>query len=118
MTNPIGKYEEIGQAIGRLVDEKQRAYGRSFDKAGEILRILYPDRIRPDQYDDVLAMVRILDKFFRIATNKTALGENPWQDIAGYGLLMNRQLLDVLERIKAKEEKAFFLSPFTDETAA
>lgn len=87
-----GKYEEIGADIGRLVDQKQRAYGRSFDKMDRILRELYPHGIRPEQYRDLLAIVRIGDKFFRIATDKTALGEDPWRDVAGYGLLMNRGL--------------------------
>jgi len=86
----IGKYEEIGAEIGRLVDDKQKAYGRSFDKSGQILRLLYPYGIKTEQYDDLLAMVRIIDKLFRIATNKDALGEDPWRDIAGYALLKNR----------------------------
>jgi hypothetical protein len=86
----IGKYEEIGAAIGSLVDKKQKAYGRSFDRSGQILGILYPNGIKPVQYDDLLAMVRILDKFFRIATDKQAMGESPWTDIAGYALLTNR----------------------------
>ncbi len=84
-----GRYERIGEAIGRLVDKKQAAYGRSFDKAGIVLKQLYPNGITPDQYDDLLAIVRILDKFFRIATDKRAFGENPWGDVAGYSLLMN-----------------------------
>lgn len=88
----LGTYERIGQAIGRLVDEKQRAYGRSFDKSGQILRLLYPYGVKVEQYDDLLGMVRIVDKLFRIATNKGALGEDPWRDIAGYALLMNKNL--------------------------
>lgn len=91
-TPPPGQYETIGADIGRLVDRKQRAYGRSFDKTGEILRILYPHGIKPEQYGDLLAMTRILDKFFRVATNnRDAFGESPWTDVAGYGLLMNRE---------------------------
>lgn len=89
-----GKYEEIGAEIGRLVDKKQKAYGRAFDRVGSILSIIYPSGIRPEQYDDLGAMIRILDKFFRIATQKNAFGENPWQDVAGYGLLKNGDLLD------------------------
>ena len=85
-----GKYEEIGGAIGRLVDKKQRAYGRSFDHCDRILAILYPHGIRPEQYADLLAIVRVIDKLFRVATDKRALGESPWTDIAGYALLMNR----------------------------
>ena len=90
MTMPIGEHEEIGAEIGRLVDKKQKAYGRSFDRSGEILRILYPNGIKVDQYGDVLAIVRIIDKFFRIATDKNALDENPWRDVAGYSILKNR----------------------------
>lgn len=92
-TAPPGHYEEIGGEIGRLVDRKQKAYGRSFDHVGKILAILYPAGIRPEQYDDLGGMIRILDKFFRIATQKRAFGENPWEDVAGYGLLMNRDPL-------------------------
>jgi hypothetical protein len=82
-----GRYEELGQEIGELVDKKNAAYGDSFRKSGNILREMYPQGIKPEQYDDVLAMIRIIDKMFRIATNKDAFGENPWQDIAGYGIL-------------------------------
>ena len=85
------KYEEIGAEIGRLVDKKQVAYGRSFDKSGQILGVLYPRGIEPHQYDDLLAMIRIIDKLFRIATARDAMGESPWTDIAGYALLMNRE---------------------------
>jgi hypothetical protein len=49
---------------------------------------LYPDGVKPEQYIDLLVTVRIVDKLFRIANKKDAFGENPWQDIAGYGLLM------------------------------
>jgi hypothetical protein len=93
-TMPPGKYEEVAAEIGRLVDRKQKAYGRSFDLAGQILAILYPHGIRPEQYDDLGSIIRILDKFFRIATSKHAFGEDPWQDVAGYAILMNRDLLE------------------------
>ena len=82
-----GKYEAMGGELGSLVDEKQKAYGDSFGKSGNMMRILYPEGIMPTQLDDALAMVRVLDKLFRIATNKDAFGENPWKDIAGYALL-------------------------------
>ena len=80
-------YEKLGQEIGKLVDEKQKAYGDSFGKSGALLCILYPDGVQPDQYKDMLAVVRIVDKLFRIATDKDAFEENPYRDIAGYGLL-------------------------------
>lgn len=80
-------YKKLGNKIGALVQEKQAAYGDSFGKAGNVLRELYPDGIRPDQYDDALCVVRIIDKLFRIATKKDAFVESLYRDIAGYGLL-------------------------------
>lgn len=35
----------------------------------------------------MLAITRIVDKLFRIATDKDAFGESPFKDIAGYGIL-------------------------------
>lgn len=83
----MGKYRDIGAEIGALVETKQAAYGDSFSKAGAILRILYPDGVPLEKLDDALTIVRILDKLFRIATDRDALGESPWRDIAGYALL-------------------------------
>ena len=80
-------YTKIGTEIGNLVDKKQAAYGNSFGKAGEFLKLLYPDCIKPEQYHNALALVRIFDKQMRIATDKDAFGENPYKDIVGYGLL-------------------------------
>jgi hypothetical protein len=80
-------YVALAQEIGKLVEEKNAAYGDSFSKCGEFLRILYPDGIQPAQYHDALLIVRIFDKLMRVATAKQALGENPYRDIAGYGLL-------------------------------
>jgi hypothetical protein len=51
------------------------------------MRILYSDGIKPDQLGDALAIVRIIDKLFRLATRKEAFGESPYRDIAGYALL-------------------------------
>lgn len=84
---PKKTYEERAAEIGRLVQSKQAAYGDAFGKSGAVLRILYPDGITPDKLDDALVIVRVLDKLFRIATDRDALGESPWQDVAGYALL-------------------------------
>lgn len=83
----IGKYQFIGESIGKLVDEKNKAYGDSFNKAGDFLKLLYPNGVSPEQYSDMLAIVRIFDKLMRIATDKDALGENPFRDIGGYAIL-------------------------------
>lgn len=80
-------YALMGKQIGELVEKKQAAYGDSFGRSGEVLRILYPQGISPDQIDDALCIVRIVDKLFRVATDRDALGESPYRNIAGYGIL-------------------------------
>ncbi len=87
MSDPVKKFVEMGKALGEITQLKNEAYGDSFKKAGDVFRILYPDGILPEQYDDMLAQARILDKQFRIATRKDAFGESPYRDIAGYGIL-------------------------------
>jgi hypothetical protein len=82
-----GKYEQIGKSIGMLVDEKNQAYGDSFNKSGEFLKILYPNGIKVEQYSDMLGIVRVFDKLMRIANKKEAFKENPWNDIGGYAIL-------------------------------
>lgn len=81
------KYENLGSDIGKLVAEKQEAYGDAFGKSGNVLRILFPNGVEPSQYTDLLTVARMLDKLFRIATDKDAFGEDPFSDIVGYGLL-------------------------------
>jgi hypothetical protein len=83
----MSRFLAIAQQIGELVEAKNQAYGDSFDKAGDFLRLLYPAGITPEQYRDSLALVRIFDKQMRIATGGDPLGESPWIDIAGYAIL-------------------------------
>jgi hypothetical protein len=78
---------EISIQLGFLLEEKNKAYGSAFSKSSEVLKVLYPNGIQPDQYTDLLLTTRILDKLFRIATDKSAFNEEPWKDIAGYGIL-------------------------------
>lgn len=81
-----GRYEKKGREIGALVDQKQKEYGDSWGKAAAILRALYPDGIKPDQYHDVLGVARVIDKLSRISNGNQG-EENAWADLAGYGLL-------------------------------
>jgi hypothetical protein len=80
-------FNEIAAEIGGTVTVKNAAYGDSFAKTGDFLRLLYPEGIAPEQYGDALCMVRTFDKQMRIATAKDALGESPYRDIAGYAVL-------------------------------
>ena len=80
--------------LAELITKKQIAYGDSFGQSKKIIEVLYPKGISPEQYQDALAMIRIIDKLFRIANKKFAYEENPWQDIAGYALLSFVQQLE------------------------
>ncbi|WP_200416747.1 hypothetical protein, partial [Virgibacillus salexigens] len=79
-------FESKGKQIGKLVDKKNKQYGDAFSKSGDFLKILYPVGIEPEQYKDVLVLVRIFDKQMRIANGNQG-EENAVQDIAGYGIL-------------------------------
>jgi hypothetical protein len=84
--NDICGYEAKGRDVGRLVDEKQRQYGDSFHKCGAYFRLLFPNGIKPEQYDEILALARDFDKSMRIASGNQG-NENAWKDKAGYALL-------------------------------
>lgn len=88
------KWHPLAADIAATVAEKNAAYGDSFARSGEVMAVLYPNGIAPGQMADALAVVRVVDKLFRIATDRDALGESPWRDIAGYALL-------AVERVEA-----------------
>jgi hypothetical protein len=77
-------YVETAKKIGELVTFRQETYGDSFGKSGKCLRAMYPDGIKPEQYDDLMAITRMLDKMFRIATGQL---EDSYDDLCGYALL-------------------------------
>lgn len=83
----MSDFEKIGKEVGELVQEKNTAYGNSFENAAKILKVLFPNGVKPVQYKDMLAIVRILDKLNRICSDKYAFEEDPWKDIVGYGIL-------------------------------
>ena len=101
-------YESLGTEIGKLVSEKQIAYGDSFGKGVKYLQEMFPSGLKPDQFEDALTIARILDKLFRIANDKGAFGESPYKDIVGYSLLaLGREHAATLQRglDQAKEGK-------------
>lgn len=79
---------EIGTFITGITAEKNRAYGDAVHATDKILGILYPNGIDTEQYQDLLLIVRMLDKINRISSgDKNSFGESPWNDIAGYAIL-------------------------------
>ena len=79
-------FQEVTTNLAKLLVIKEKNYGQSFNRAGDILRIMAPDGIKPDQYDDVLTVVRIIDKLFRVMKGAPD-EESPYHDIAGYSIL-------------------------------
>lgn len=85
------RWHFIAERVANLVKEKNAAYGNSFEDSTKIMQLLYPEGVKPEQLQDFLAIIRVMDKVKRIATKKDAFGENPWQDILGYALLSLEQ---------------------------
>jgi hypothetical protein len=96
------RYRELAKQISETVIQKQAAYGDSFGRSGRVMEELFPDGIATAQMHDALTIVRILDKLFRIATDRDALGESPYKDIMGYALLATERI----ERQRAKLDSA------------
>lgn len=87
----MGKYKELAEKIGSVVDEKNAEYGSAFDHAGEFLKLIYPNGIPVNAYVDALCAVRLFDKLKRIGAVEESVvtkGKiDAWKDIVGYGLL-------------------------------
>jgi hypothetical protein len=86
MSRKSGRFAIHGKYIGAIVDQKNEAYGDAVNKTAQIMEILYPNGIPKESYKNVLLITRVVDKLCRIATDQDAFGENPWDDVAGYGI--------------------------------
>ena len=108
MTDKSGRYEALANEVGKLVGEKNKQYGGSFEKAGAFLKLLYPTGIPVESFTDALCVVRIFDKLSRIGNaSNLPLTEgklDAWRDIIGYGLL-GLEKDQPIEQPEAKEDK-------------
>lgn len=89
MLVPVG-LREACLKLADTLEEKSKAYGDSYRSGGAFLRTLFPDGVQPEAYDDLLTMVRVFDKYKRIANNPGKAdpgGEDPFLDAAGYDIL-------------------------------
>ncbi len=84
-------FEGVAKRLGKLLIEKNTQYGNSYIIVPNIMRILYPKGMKPEQYGDALTIVRILDKLCRRAANNPDAIED-WRDIGGYGILKQAEL--------------------------
>jgi hypothetical protein len=80
-------FVDLGKEVGELLRKKNAAYGNAFEESEKVLKVLFPSGVSVEKYRDFLTITRIIDKLFRIATDKDAFSEDPWRDIAGYAIL-------------------------------
>jgi len=93
MKNKDDIFMQLATDLGKLLAEKNLAYGDAFSKTTQILTLLYPNGIKVEQYKDVHVLVRMLDKMSRIAQDNDPMGESPYKDLAGYAILAQANLI-------------------------
>lgn len=99
-------FVDLGQEVGELLRKKNEAYGNAFEESEKVLRVLFPNGVSPSKYQDFLTITRVIDKLFRIATDKNAFSEDPWRDIAGYAILSLWSQQPARHGIDMEEERA------------
>lgn len=92
-----GLFEKAGRELGKLVDDKQLAYGDSITKTNELLKVFLSGYKNNDGtytipgklLEHIGLMIRIMDKQNRIFSNPDGdlMDESPYSDLSGYGLL-------------------------------
>lgn len=97
-------YEGKARNVGKLVHEKQIAYGNSVDASFQVMKaFLARYRLSDGSYkipesllQHILLQVRIVDKQNRIFTNPNGdlMDESPYTDILGYALL-GQKMVDI-----------------------
>ncbi len=93
MKNKDDIFMTLATDLGKLLAEKNLAYGDAFSKTTQILTLLYPNGIKVEQFKDVHVLVRMLDKMSRIAQDNDPMGESPYKDLAGYAILAQANLI-------------------------
>jgi hypothetical protein len=99
----LGYFADLGLSVGKLVDEKQKAYGDSVTKCYEIMKVLLNDyrneesrtyTIPESLIPQMLLDIRKIDKMNRRFSNPDGdlMGENSFQDDVGYSLLGVRMI--------------------------
>jgi len=93
----MNNFSKITEELASTLSKKNAAYGDSYTNVGDFLRLLYPNGVKPEKYEDLTLIVRIFDKLKRIAASNDSYSEDPYLDIAGYGILgvsLSRQNAD------------------------
>lgn len=102
-------FRDIAVETAEILEIKNRAYGNSFNKTSEFLKLLFPDGVVDDQYCHLMYIIRVLDKIGRIANSSLLPPEegiiDAYKDINGYTTLMLKMLYDSVEKQKAEAEE-------------
>lgn len=92
------RLRQLGLFVTTNTIDKNRKYGDAARRVTDLLYVLYPDGITPDQYPNALLLIRLLDKVVRLASytpeRLDADDESPWIDVAGYGVLGAELFMD------------------------
>lgn len=83
----MSAFTDVTDALGALVEEKNVAYGDATRTGAEAMKALYPNGVKPEQYERFGYCLLVWHKLSRLATKPDAFGENPIHDIAGYSVL-------------------------------
>ncbi|MEM0201431.1 MAG: hypothetical protein QXD23_03425 [Candidatus Micrarchaeaceae archaeon] len=80
-------YKEITDNIAQLLDQKEQYYGPTYKEIGDVYAQLFKS-VKSIDAHDLLAVVRMLDKIFRIVHSTDGSTKlDAWNDIAGYAIL-------------------------------
>jgi hypothetical protein len=81
-------FASAAAGLAKTLEEKNRAYGNSWAKAGSMLTLLWPNGVQPKDYLAAAVFVRMFDKMSRVAEGDPASEEDAMKDLAGYALLL------------------------------
>lgn len=80
-------YKEITDKLAQLLEQKEQYYGPTYREIGDVYAQLFKS-VKSIDAHDLLAVVRILDKIFRIVHSTDGSTKlDAWSDIAGYAIL-------------------------------
>lgn len=113
----MSAFTDVTDALGALVEEKNAAYGDATRTGVEAMKALYPNGVKPEQYERFGYCLLVWHKLSRLATKPDAFGENPIHDIAGYSVLALAREKKRAARVAAAkyEEDAATQCPSEDE---
>ena len=75
----------IAHEVAATLEQKKIEYGDSFNSVEKLLFYLYPKGINPAQYPNLLSIIRISEKLFRLSHAPDT--KDSFTDIAGYSIL-------------------------------